>query len=159
MTAPKTLREPDDETIRCVQAENPADDNLEPYFKGMFISQKFGVSFLERTWMPPTDVYETEKEMVVRIEIPGIRIEDIAISVEQKNLIIRGTRSDPAGASRRTFRQMEINFGKFERAIPLTRPIDAEETSARYDKGFLIVRIPFSRKMRGVTINIPIKFE
>lgn len=142
-----------------VASDRSADDEFDSYFKGMFISQKFGINFLEKAWMPPTDAYETDKEMVVRMEIPGIMIEDVTINVTSKRLVIRGKRADSSPSVKRTYIQMEINYGAFERAIPLSRPLDLEATSARYENGFLVVTIPFSKKMRERSVTIPIVFE
>ena len=63
-------------------------------------------------WMPPTDVYETEDHLVVKVELAGMREEDFEVSVEDQVLLIRGHRPDLN--ERRAYHQMEIRFGKFE---------------------------------------------
>jgi HSP20 family protein len=62
-------------------------------------------------WSPPTDVYETEDEYVVRVEIAGLSENDFQITVEDNFLMINGNRSDIP--ERRAYQQMEIRFGKF----------------------------------------------
>ena len=91
-------------------------------------------------WSPPTDVYETEKDYVVRVEIAGMREEDFEITVEDSFLMISGNRPDVP--ERRAYQQMEIRFGKFETAVGLPGPIDLEASRADYTEGFLTVTLP-----------------
>jgi HSP20 family protein len=91
-------------------------------------------------WSPPTDVYETEKDYVVRVEIAGMREGDFEITVEDNFLVINGTRPDVP--ERRAYQQMEIRFGKFETAVGLPGPIDLEASRADYTEGFLTVTLP-----------------
>jgi HSP20 family protein len=91
-------------------------------------------------WSPPTDVYETEKDYVVRVEIAGMRESDFEISVEDNFLLISGNRPDVP--ERRAYQQMEIRFGKFETAVGLPGPIDLDASRADYKEGFLTVTLP-----------------
>ena len=91
-------------------------------------------------WSPPTDVYETEKNYVVRIEIAGMRENDFEITVEDKYLMISGSRPDVP--ERRAYQQMEIRFGKFETVVGLPGPIDLENSRADYTEGFLTITLP-----------------
>ena len=91
-------------------------------------------------WSPPTDVYETEKNYVVRVEIAGMREEDFEITVENNFLAISGSRPDVP--ERRAYQQMEIRFGKFETVVGMPGPLDIESSSAEYKEGFLTVTLP-----------------
>lgn len=91
-------------------------------------------------WTPPTDVYETETNLIVKVEVAGMREEDFEVAVEEQVLLIRGNRLDQN--ERRAYHQMEIRFGKFEIAIGLPSGIDLEEASAEYRDGFLTVIFP-----------------
>jgi len=91
-------------------------------------------------WSPPTDVYETEKDYVVRVEVAGMREDEFEITVEGNFLLISGTRPDVP--ERRAYQQMEIRFGKFETAVGLPGPIDLETSRADYTEGFLTVTLP-----------------
>jgi HSP20 family protein len=91
-------------------------------------------------WSPPTDVYETEHAYVVRIEIAGMLEKDFEITVEDKFLIVSGSRPDVP--ERRAYQQMEIRFGKFETVVGLPGPIDLEASRADYTEGFLTVTLP-----------------
>ena len=90
-------------------------------------------------WSPPTDVYETDKAYIVRVEIAGMREEDFEVAVENHTLHISGSRPD--SSARRAYHQMEIRFGKFSTSIGLPNPVDVEQSRAEYKDGFLIVTL------------------
>lgn len=91
-------------------------------------------------WSPPTDEYETEDEVVVRVEIAGMRDEDFEVSVENNTLLISGARPDHL--ERRAYHQMEIRFGKFATSIGLPVPVNVDDARAEYKDGFLTVTLP-----------------
>jgi len=91
-------------------------------------------------WSPPTDVYETEDRFVLRVEVAGLRDDDIEVAIENNVLMISGNRSDLN--ERRAYLQMEIRFGKFEIAVEIPVPVEIEQSVAEYKDGFLIVQLP-----------------
>ncbi len=91
-------------------------------------------------WTPPTDVYETEENIIVKVEVAGMRDEDFEIAVEKDTLMISGVRPDQN--ERRAYHQMEIMFGKFEVAIQLPVRIDIDKAVAEYKDGFLMITFP-----------------
>lgn len=91
-------------------------------------------------WQPPTDVYEDDGGVVVRIEAAGMCSEDFSISLAERKLVIAGTRADPA--PKRAYHQMEIRFGKFRTEVYLPWPVKPEDVKASYEEGFLTVRLP-----------------
>jgi HSP20 family protein len=103
-------------------------------------------SFNEATcgalWRPAADVYETANDVVVRIEVPGLRGEDIAIELHTDTLLVSGVRREPCGEAKCAYHQMEIPYGYFERVVPLPRHIRHEDAVANYTEGFLVIRIP-----------------
>ncbi len=91
-------------------------------------------------WRPPTDIFETEETVVVRVEIAGMHDEDFTIKLEGRTLSIRGARPD--SPARRAYHQMEIRFGEFSIEMELPIAIAAELVKANYDNGFLLVTLP-----------------
>ena len=92
-------------------------------------------------WRPPTDVYETEESFIVKVEIAGMREEDIEVAVENNILLVSGNRADTP-ERKAYYHQMEIQSGKFEIAVELPAPIDVEKAGAEYKDGFLTVNLP-----------------
>ena len=93
-----------------------------------------------KIWHPPTDVYETDDCVVVKVEIAGMAEEDFAISLDGKRLVISGVRRDPA--AKLGYQQMEILYGHFETEVHVARAIDEDRIEATYQSGFLSVRLP-----------------
>ncbi len=107
------------------------------------VSRTVGWQVTSSVWSPPTDVYETESDYVVRAEIAGVLEADLEITFENGILFIRGSRPDVS--ERRAYHQMEIHFGKFSAAISVPGPVDLDKSTAEYKDGFLMVRMPKTR--------------
>jgi len=91
-------------------------------------------------WRPPTDVFETEQAVIVRVEIAGMREDDFSISLSGDQLTVRGNRPDIQ--ERRAYQQMEIFFGEFNVEVNLPAPILADNVVAEYQDGFLRLMFP-----------------
>ena len=91
-------------------------------------------------WNPPTDVFETEENFIVRVEIAGMKDADFEVAIENQILMISGNRSELN--ERRAYRQMEISFGKFEIAVEISVHVEIERAVAEYKDGFLVVQLP-----------------
>jgi HSP20 family protein len=93
-----------------------------------------------KTWCPPTDVFETDDHVIVKVEIAGMSEENFAITLDAKTLTVNGVRHDPA--AKLGYQQMEILYGHFETHVHVPGAIDTDHMEAVYQKGFLIVRLP-----------------
>lgn len=93
-------------------------------------------------WSPPTDVYETQENYVIKVEISGMRDEDFEVAFEDNILTISGHRSD--FNERRAYHQMEIRFGRFEIAVGIPVTVNMEKAAAEYKDGFLTIVLPKS---------------
>ncbi len=101
-------------------------------------------------WSPPTDLYETETDYVVRLEIAGMHEDDFEVSYEDGYLWISGVR--PELPEKRAYHQMEIRFGKFSTAVAIPGAVDLEASEAAYKDGFLLVVMP-KAKPKTITIE------
>jgi HSP20 family protein len=115
------------------------------------------VRFSPRTWEPSVDVYETDGEVVILVELTGVMEEDIEVVVDDNVATIRGDRKDIKQGTRRTYSQMEISWGPFERSITLPANVDASQVKAFYDAGFLEVILPKSGGSKPRQVNIRVK--
>jgi HSP20 family protein len=104
---------------------------------------------------PNADVYyhQRDRAVVVRLELPGIDPDRITLEIEGGVLHVRGVRSDqrPPDA---VYHQMEISYGRFERALTLPPEVEAGKASARYNRGYLEITLPV--KQRSARRQIPI---
>ncbi len=104
------------------------------------VARTVGWQVTSSVWSPPTDVYETEREYVVRVEVAGIRDADLEITFEKGILVINGVR--PELPERRAYHRMEIHFGKFSSVVGVPGPVDLDNSIAEYKDGFLTVKMP-----------------
>lgn len=93
------------------------------------------------SWRPPTDVYETENDVAVQIEIAGMRDGHFHLTVQDRLLSVYGSRTENA-RERRAYHEMEIHSGDFRADVDLPAPVDAGAITAEYDDGFLRIVLP-----------------
>jgi HSP20 family protein len=91
---------------------------------------------------PQLDVAETEHEITVRAELPGIKPEDVNIEVTGDVLRLSGEKSEQHEEKSGTFRYTERQFGSFSRAVQLPTAVDANQVDATYKDGVLCIRLP-----------------
>ena len=96
----------------------------------------------ETRWTPNTDVYVAEDGIVIKVELAGIRREDLELSVEGMRLLINGHRPDCCRSPKCHFLMMEINCGHFESVIELPPGYDLGKARASYLNGFLRIDVP-----------------
>ena len=105
-----------------------------------------------RTWRPPTDVYETDDAVVVKIEIAGMNSDDISISFIDRELIVRGNRRDID--DKLSYNCMEIPYGEFHTEVFLPGTYDEARFEAKYTNGFLYIVLPKSKQEHRVTVHV-----
>jgi HSP20 family protein len=108
-------------------------------------------------WRPATDVYETESEFVVRMDLAGLKREDVRIVLNEGCLNISGVRQDRIPKGRKHFHKMEITVGPFERRIPVPRGWEVGDVKARYVDGVLQVVLEKSTKKEQGTIYVKVE--
>jgi HSP20 family protein len=92
-------------------------------------------------WAPPTDVYETETEFVITMDIAGMDRSEINVVTDGEVLTIRGVRKEVAPGSKKHFHKMEIQVGPFQRLIPIPVPVHSQSIFTDYSNGLLEVRL------------------
>jgi HSP20 family protein len=93
-------------------------------------------------WVPNTDVYTTDEGLVIKVELAGMRSENLQITVEGNKLCISGERPDGCRATKFNFLAMEINYGAFENVLELPAGYDLSQARASYLNGFLRIDVP-----------------
>ena len=99
-------------------------------------------STLRTGWAPRIDVFDHEEKLVVRAEVAGLRPDDIDITVEDRTLVISGTRSFEEETEESGYHRREICTGAFKRSLILPDEVDRDEISARVENGILEVTLP-----------------
>jgi len=106
---------------------------------------------------PAMDLYETDKEIVVELSVPGFSTDNVDISVEDGILRVSGKAKEQIKDSRRGYLHKEIHFDSFERAISLPAPVRANNIQATYNKG--IIKIIMPKEVSKSVAKIKIKSE
>lgn len=112
------------------------------------------VASSEASWVPNTDVYLTDGALVIKVELAGMRREDLELIVEGNQLRISGQRPDCCRAPRCKFLVMEIDYGPFESVIELPPGFDLSRAKAAYQNGFLRVDVP--ERAPGTSQTVPV---
>ena len=107
----------------------------------------------EKLWKPPLDIYETADEVIVLVEVAGMNKKDITVTLDNNILKISGVRPDNSPGTKNRIHQMEIDYGKFERIMKISIPIDTDSTIASYKEGFLKISIPKKREKQTVIVD------
>lgn len=103
-------------------------------------------------WQPDADVIETEEEIVVRLELAGVRSEDLRVSVDGSEVRVSGMRAPQEAAPVKRLHQMEIASGPFERRVQIPVAFDRDRVSAHLSNGFLTVTLT-KRGPRSVPVE------
>jgi HSP20 family protein len=98
------------------------------------------ISSRPHAWSPPTDLLETDKEFIVRVELAGLNIDDLTISVENESVTIVGRREIPN--KKCAYHRMEIPYGDFLAKVDLPSQVDTTGAAAEYENGFLSIILP-----------------
>jgi HSP20 family protein len=135
-------------------------EEFERYFDRRF--REWPLRFWRRpevaeAWLPDVDVFEKEGKLVVRTDLPGMRSEDINVSVADDVLTIRGRREEEEVVKEEDYYCSERASGEFLRTIRLPGGVSAESIDAHYEKGVLEVTIPTPAAAEAKPVKVPVK--
>ncbi|HEU4926177.1 MAG TPA: Hsp20/alpha crystallin family protein [Vicinamibacterales bacterium] len=110
-----------------------------------------------RAWVPPVDIYETDRhEVVLKAELPDMRREDINVTFENGVLTLKGERKFEQEVKKENFQRIERRHGSFSRSFTLPNTVDAGKISASYKDGVLTIRLPQREeaKPKQIAVNV-----
>jgi len=110
----------------------------------------------EAHWAPNTDVYVYDEGLVIKVELAGMRREDLELTIEGNRLRISGQRPDGCRPPKCKFLVMEIHYGSFESVIELPPGYDLSQAKAAYQNGFLRIDVPVQARTspKGLSVEI-----
>jgi HSP20 family protein len=107
-------------------------------------------------FVPPVDIYEDEHKLVLKLEIPGIRQEDLDVRMENNTLSIRGQRSFESEGKEENFHRVERRYGSFYRGFTVPTTIDPESIQADYDAGVLRIELQKRAETKPKQIKVSV---
>ncbi len=106
------------------------------------------------SWIPRTDVSETETEYKVCVDIPGVKKEDIAVKIEDNRLIVKGERNEEKKEMGEDYIRTERSYGSFYRTMVLPQMADSDNIDAKYSDGELVIHIPKTEVVQPKVVEV-----
>jgi HSP20 family protein len=111
----------------------------------------------EGFWAPVVDIIEDKENYIVKAEIPGMKKEDIKVTVRDNIIAISGERSSETEEKDKTYHRIERSYGRFSRTIALPSAVDAAKIKASYKDGVLQVTLPKPESAKPRQVDVEIK--
>jgi len=110
-------------------------------------------------WQPAIEAYETDGDVVVRAELPGIDPKQVEISVTEDTLTLKGEAKSEQEEKKRNYYRRELRYGSFVRSIALPSGVQGDKASASYKNGILEIRVPKSERAKPKTVKVEVAGE
>ncbi len=103
---------------------------------------------------PPVDIYETDLDVVVKAELPGVNKEDIDVTIKENSVHLKAERKEEREDKTESIHRVERFYGRIERVIPLPAEVKPEEAKAEYKDGVLEIRIPKVKVSKEAKVQV-----
>jgi len=133
------------------------EQGLERFFGWPFLSRTRRLPVEEMEWLPSLDMYEKDDRFVVKAELPGMKEDDIDVSVTDNTLNIKGERKAESEVKEENYYRSERSYGKFYRSVALPSNADAQNIEANYEDGVLEVSIPKAAEAKSRKVKVSAK--
>jgi len=130
-------------------------DQVNRLFEDNFSRDRSGHADMA-TWAPVVDIYETENELVVKADLPGLQDKDIDVRVENNTLTIRGERKFEKDVNEDNYLRVERVYGSFMRSFTLPNTVSSESIRAEYRNGVLILHMAKREESKPKQIKISV---
>ena len=135
---------------------NEMDRLFESFFREPFAALDWP-QWATGKWSPAIDVAESDKELTVRAELPGIDPKDLDVAVSGNQLVLSGEKKEQSEHDGKDFYHSETRYGSFRRTIPLPEGIDTENVDAQYANGVLTLRLKKTAPAAAKRIEVKTK--
>lgn len=120
------------------------------FWSGDFLPERFPFARA----FPSLDVTETEEEVIVRAEVPGLEAKDIEVTLSGSVLTLRGEKKEEKEENEKNVHHREVRYGSFSRSVQLPAVVESEKVSAECKKGVLRITLPKTEKERAKKIVV-----
>jgi HSP20 family protein len=132
-------------------------DEIDRLFESFFEEPLWPRTF-EHAWSPAIDVYETDSEIVVKAELPGMKAEDVEVTLAENRLTLKGEKKRSEETKGENYYRMESVYGSFLRTIPIPVPVKKDEIKATFKDGVLEIRLK-KDEVKEKSLKIDVKEE
>ena len=131
-------------------------DMVDNMFDDGFV-RPFSRALWDTASVPTMDLYQTDNDIVVKMGLPGVKPEDIQISVTNGVLCIRGEVKEVKEEKEKTYHLRERRYGSFSRSVTLPSNVDADKSDADFENGILTLTLPKAEEAKAKTITVKAK--
>jgi HSP20 family protein len=132
---------------------------FDDFFSGFNVSPRGLTSGGHGAFFPSVDVKESDAEVTIQAELPGVDEKDISVTVTKDAVTIKGEKKEEKEEKEKNYYFMERSYGSFHRVIPLGEEAESDNAKASFKNGVLNITIPKSRKAKTEGIKVPIQAE
>lgn len=109
------------------------------------------------SWFPPVDIYETEEQVILKAELPGVDSNNVTIEVHENTLQLRGERRHEGDLKEENYQRMERFYGTFQRAFSLPYAVDRNNIKANFKDGVLKITVPKVKEALSGGIKVKVQ--
>lgn len=110
-------------------------------------------------WDLAVDVYEEGKDVIAKMSLPGVKSDELEISIDKDVLTISGARQEESETDKKDYYSKEIRRGSFSRSVTLPKIVDADEAKADYNDGILVVTMPIVKGQEKKAVKVQLGAE
>lgn len=125
---------------------------MDRLFEDSYVPARRQAEQREQVWRLPLDAYITAEEIVIVANMPGVKPENVEITIEGDTLTIKGER--PAPIENVDYALQERTYGKFQRTLNINIPVDANKAEAKFEDGLLTLVVPKAEAVKPKTIQV-----
>jgi len=129
-------------------------ERMNRMFEDVFSGRQEDKELTPSAWAPAVDIYETENELVLAAEVPGLSEKDVEIKIEDNTLTLKGERRFEKETKEENYHRIERSYGSFYRAFTLPNSIDPEKIQAEHENGVLKVVMPKRQELKPRMVKI-----
>lgn len=123
---------------------------------GLTRREDFDEEYENAVWMPLTDIYEDNDNYYLKVDLPGMKKDDVKIAYADGTLSISGERAEEKQSKEAQFHRIERSYGKFFRSFNIPKEIKEDKISAEFKDGQLTITIPKAEEVKPKEIEIKV---
>jgi HSP20 family protein len=129
-------------------------EKMNRMFEDVFAGRSEDKELSASAWAPAVDIFETESELVMTVEVPGIDEKDIEIKIEDSTLTLKGERKFEKETKEENYHRIERSYGSFYRAFTLPNSIDPDKIQAEHENGVLKITMAKRQELKPRKVKI-----
>lgn len=128
-------------------------DAMDRLFEDSFVRSS-GLFPALRTEAPAVDIYQTDTDVVVKASLPGMKSEDVDISVTGDVITLKGEHKEEKEVKEEDYFRKEMRYGSFTRTLPIPVPVNVDKAEAEFENGVLTVRLPKTEESKPTSVKV-----